>query len=67
VRKFNRNEGKTRKHKAETRWDESPPGKGWPPAGSEYCVVVSDGGTNDRMETNVPGIWALGEQQLPLN
>jgi hypothetical protein len=25
------------------------PGKGWPPAGSEHCVVVSDGGTK-RME-----------------
>ena len=27
----------------------NPPGKGWPPAGSEHCVVVSNGGTK-RME-----------------
>ena len=37
-----------------TRWVQLPPGKGWPPAGSESCVVVSDGGTKRRQQVLKP-------------
>jgi hypothetical protein len=40
---------KTRKHLTGTQWVRTPPGKGWPPTGSEHCVVGSDVGTK-RME-----------------
>ena len=31
-----------------------PPGKGWPPPGSEYCVVASDGGTKRKQSVLRP-------------
>jgi len=31
-----------------------PPGKGWPPPGSEFCGVVSDGGTKRKQPVHRP-------------
>jgi hypothetical protein len=37
-----------------TQWVKVPSGKGWQPAGSESCVVVSDGGTKRRQRVQKP-------------